>query len=83
MLTAAFNDAPEELDVTITEPSGRQASAVERAAAALTEEVIYLVLRHSCGISCIASRLPAIWVCLQNTTSNTAHDGLQKQPVRT
>ncbi|KAL3147363.1 hypothetical protein ABBQ32_002844 [Trebouxia sp. C0010 RCD-2024] len=35
---AAFQGAPEELDVTIIEPAGQQSGAVERAAAALTAE---------------------------------------------
>lgn len=38
----AFQDAPEELDVTIIEPAGEQSGAVERAAAALTAEVCAL-----------------------------------------
>ena len=36
---AAFQGAPEELDVTIIEPAGQQSGAIERAAAALTAEV--------------------------------------------
>lgn len=39
MLAAAFQDAPEELDVTIMEPAGDQSGAVAQAAAALTAEV--------------------------------------------
>ena len=37
--TAAFDGAPEELDVTIVEQSSQQASAIDRAAAALTAKV--------------------------------------------
>lgn len=40
MPTAAFQDAPEELDVTIMEPAGEQSGAVAQAAAALTAEVV-------------------------------------------
>ncbi|KAL0050495.1 hypothetical protein WJX82_000792 [Trebouxia sp. C0006] len=35
---AAFKDAPEELDVTITEQASQQAAGIERASAALTDE---------------------------------------------
>ncbi|DBB01392.1 hypothetical protein WJX77_010639 [Trebouxia sp. C0004] len=35
---AAFMDAPEELDVTITEQASQQAAGIERASAALTDE---------------------------------------------
>lgn len=35
---AAFQDAPEELDVTIIEPAGEQSGAIAQAAAALTAE---------------------------------------------
>ena len=36
----AFEGAPEELDVTIIGPAGQQTGAIERAAAALTAEVM-------------------------------------------
>lgn len=37
--SAAFKDAPEELDVTITEQASQQAADIARASAALTDEV--------------------------------------------
>ena len=40
LAVAAFQDAPEELDVTITETSSSHLPAVQRAAAALTSQVV-------------------------------------------
>ena len=39
MQNAAFKDAPEELDMTITEQASQQAAVIARASAALTDEV--------------------------------------------
>ncbi len=42
LVGAAFQEAPEELDVTITETSSQHLGAVEQAAAALTAEVSFI-----------------------------------------
>ena len=51
VLNAAFENAPEELDVTIVEQSSHQASAIDRAAAALTTQVTSTYHLRSCQYS--------------------------------
>ena len=51
---AAFDGAPEELDVTIVEQSSQQASAIDRAAAALTAKVGPCIS----SIFCVLSQFP-------------------------
>ena len=71
-LAAAFQDAPEELDVTITEQSSQQAGAIEQAAAALTAEVGLLAAPDGC---CFASSLVKPSACLEIDVHIKVHEG--------
>lgn len=68
-LAAAFQDAPEELDVTITELSSQQAGAIEQAAAALTAEVRLPVIPHG-----VDSLPPWSSACLETNSHVKVHE---------